>query len=86
MKIIHYSYRKRGKIEFWFYQWPNSPVVFTPIKEYYFIRVVKWSDLDPLVTRGDLGKMELIVNQYLGREQYYLQRKYFDKERFGLPK
>lgn len=86
MKIIHYSYKKRGKIEFWFEQWPNSPVVFTPIKEYYFIRVVKWNEHDPLVTRDDLGKMELIVNQYLGREEYYLQPKYFEQDRVKLPK
>ena len=86
MKIIHYSYKKRGRIEFWFDQWPNSPVVFTPIKDYCFIRVVKWNQLDPLVTRIDLGEMELMVNKYLGREQYYLQRKYFHNDQLKLPK
>ncbi|MCV9886404.1 hypothetical protein OIH86_12220 [Metabacillus halosaccharovorans] len=75
MKIIHHSYRRRGQIEFMFEEFPHSKVVFSPIKNYYFIRTVRWNREDPVVTRRDLEKMELEVNEFLGSIECYKQRK-----------
>lgn len=50
MNILQYSYKKRGKIEFVFEGWPHSKVTMAPIKGYYFVRFIKWSSLDPIVT------------------------------------
>ncbi len=78
MKIIHHSYRRRGQIEFIFEEFPNSKVVFSPIKDYYFIRTVRWNREDSVVTRRDLEKMELIVNEFLGSIDFYKQRKAYN--------
>ena len=75
MKIIHHSYKRRGQIEFMFEEFPHSKVVFSPIKNYYFIRTVRWNREDPVVTRRDLEKMELEVNEFLGSIEWYKQRK-----------
>lgn len=56
MNILQYSYKKRGKIEFVFEGWPHSKVTMVPIKGYYFVRFIKWSSQDPIVTRNDLEK------------------------------
>lgn len=50
MNILQYSYKKRGKIEFVFEGWPHSKVTMVPIKGYYFVRFIKWSSQDPIVT------------------------------------
>ncbi|PMC35350.1 hypothetical protein CJ195_19965 [Bacillus sp. UMB0899] len=75
MKIIHHSYKRRGQIEFLFEEFPHSNVVFSPIKNYYFIRTVRWNREDPVVTRRDLERMELVVNEFLECINFYKQRK-----------
>jgi len=75
MEIMKHSYRKRGTVEFIFNKFPQSKVVFYPIKNYYFIRTVKWHSEDPIVTRGDLEEMELLSNELLGTIEFYKQRK-----------
>lgn len=74
MEIISHSYRKRGGIEFVFAQFPNSKALLVPIKNYYFVRSVRWSSQDPAVTRKDLEIMEIAVNEFLGTIDFYRQR------------
>ncbi|CUB26203.1 hypothetical protein BN2127_JRS7_01143 [Bacillus subtilis] len=78
MNILQYSYKKRGKIEFVFEGWPHSKVTMAPIKGYYFVRFIKWSSLDPIVTRHDLEKMEWAANQFFGTAPFYRKRKAFE--------
>ncbi|APH05681.1 hypothetical protein [Bacillus weihaiensis] len=75
MKIVNHSYQKRGKIEFMFDEFPFSKVVLAPIKNYYFVRTVKWDPNDRVVKRADLEKMEQLVNEFLGCMEFYKQRK-----------
>ncbi|WP_080848519.1 hypothetical protein [Cytobacillus gottheilii] len=75
MKILNHSYRKRGGIEFSFAEFPNSKVLLVPIKNYYFVKSVRWSSKDVPVTRRDLEMMEIAVNDLLGTIDFYKQRK-----------
>lgn len=75
MDILKHSYRKKGQIEFWFDDFPQSPAVLTPIRHYYFVRYVKCSRHDPPVTRKDLEEMEVLANTMLGTLQNYRKRK-----------
>ncbi|WP_111292503.1 hypothetical protein [Bacillus safensis] len=75
MDILKHSYRKKGQIEFWFDDFPQSPAVLTPIRHYYFVRYVKWCRHDPPVTRKDLEEMEVLANTMLGTLQNYRKRK-----------
>ncbi|PCK20192.1 hypothetical protein CEY02_14405 [Bacillus pumilus] len=75
MEILQHSYRKKGQIEFVFDHFPHSPAILTPIRQYYFVRYVKWSQHDPLVTRKDLEEMEFLANTMLGTLQDYRKRK-----------
>ncbi|MCY8960450.1 hypothetical protein [Bacillus atrophaeus] len=75
MNILLYSYKKRGEIQFVFEGWPHSKVIMAPIKGYYFVRLIRWSGRDPIVTRHDLEKMEWAANQYLGTVPFYRKRK-----------
>lgn len=83
MNILQYSYKKRGKIEFVFEGWPHSKVTMVPIKGCYFVRFIKWSSQDPIVTRNDLEKMEWAVNQYFGTAPFYRKRKAFETPSSG---
>ncbi|MGF2819070.1 hypothetical protein ACQUF8_08735 [Bacillus subtilis] len=83
MNILQYSYKKRGEIEFVFEGWPHSKVTMVPIKGYYFVRFIKWSSQDPIVTRNDLEKMEWAVNQYFGTAPFYRKRKAFETPSSG---
>ncbi|MEC1662948.1 hypothetical protein [Bacillus halotolerans] len=78
MNILQYSYKKKGKIEFVFEDWPHSKVTMAPIKGYYFVRFIKWNSQDPIVTRNDLEKMEWAANQYVGTAPFYRKRKAFE--------
>ncbi|MCC2930510.1 hypothetical protein P9B58_19405 [Bacillus mojavensis] len=78
MNILQYSYKKKGKIEFVFEDWPHSKVTMAPIQGYYFVRCIKWSSQDPIVTRTDLEKMEWAANQYVGTAPFYRKRKAFE--------
>lgn len=80
MEILKHSYRKRGSMEFIYDMFPHSKVILYPIKNYYFIRTVKWNAKDPVVTRRDLETMEILSNEHLGTIDYYKMRKNFQKE------
>ncbi|TXC90435.1 hypothetical protein FS935_10855 [Metabacillus litoralis] len=75
MKIINHSYKRRGTIEFMFDDYPFSKVIFSPIKNYYFVRTVRWDPADSVVTRNDLEKMEILANEFLGCLDFYKDRK-----------
>ncbi|MFS0655618.1 hypothetical protein [Bacillus sp. 179-C3.3 HS] len=75
MEMIRHSYRKKGQIEFVFDKFPHTAAVLTPIRHYYFVRYVKWSQHDPPVTRQDLEEMEILANKMLGTIQDYRNRK-----------
>jgi hypothetical protein len=75
MKIVNYQYKKRGYLEFVFDQFPNSPVLLGLISNYYFVKHIKWSSLDPVVTRDNLEEMEILANREMGTTIGYLMRK-----------
>ncbi|MTH55660.1 hypothetical protein GKZ89_19890 [Bacillus mangrovi] len=77
MEIVDYSYKKRGNVEFVFSPFPHSRVLLSPIKNYFFVRYVKWDDRDPIVERADLEHMEWLVNKHFGLEAWYRRRKVF---------
>ncbi|PKG23525.1 hypothetical protein [Niallia nealsonii] len=80
MEIIKHSYKKRGTMEFIYNKFPQSKVILYPIKNYYFVRTVKWHPEDPVVTRADLEKMELLSNELLGTIEFYKQRKSYKED------
>lgn len=75
MEILNHSYKRKGSIEFMFDKFPLSKVVFFPIKQYYFIKFIKWDHHDPVVKTEDLEEMQLQVNKFLGCIDYYMERK-----------
>ncbi|NHM29424.1 hypothetical protein [Neobacillus terrae] len=75
MFLIKWSYTKRYNIKGIFDRFPNSPVIFRQIKDYYFIYKINWDLDDPPVGREDLEEMELLLNEELGTSSYYFQRK-----------
>jgi hypothetical protein len=77
MKLTNWSYTKRYNIKAQFDVFPNSVVIFRQIKDYYFVYTVKWSLSDPVVSKEDLGEMELLLNTELGTLESYYQRKIF---------
>ncbi|MFY4775432.1 hypothetical protein [Metabacillus sp. RGM 3146] len=77
MEIIDFSYKKRGRVEFVFSTFPHSKALLCPIKNYFFVRNVKWDERDPVVTKGDLEAMEWLANKHFGRESWYKKRKIF---------
>ncbi|QGQ46202.1 hypothetical protein [Metabacillus sediminilitoris] len=78
MEILSYSYKRKGIIEFMFDKFPLSKVVFYPIKQYYFIKFIKWDHRDPAVKTEDLEVMQLQVNEFLGCLDYYTKRKAYN--------
>jgi len=79
MKLTKWSYTKRYNIKALFDMYPNSLVLFRQIKNYYFVYSVQWSFKDPVVTKNALEEMELLLNQEIGTDKEYRQRKHFRK-------
>jgi hypothetical protein len=79
MKLTKWSYTKRYNIKALFDMYPNSLVIFRQIKNYYFVYTVQWSLKDPVVTKNALEEMELLLNQEIGTDKEYRQRKHFRK-------
>lgn len=75
VEIKSYSYRKKGSMEFIYDKFAHSRVILYPIKNYYFIKFVKWNSKDPYVTRQDLEEMEELANEEMGTLEFYMQRK-----------
>ena len=74
MQLVKWSYARHYNIKAVFDRFPNSPVVFRKIRDYYFIYTVHWTRADPPVQREDLEQMERLLNRELGTELYYLSR------------
>jgi hypothetical protein len=79
MKLTKWSYTNRYNIKALFDMYPNSLVIFRQIKNYYFVYTVQWSLKDPVVTKNALEEMELLLNQEIGTDKEYRQRKHFRK-------
>lgn len=75
MEMISYSYWKRNQIKAVFSRFPSSIVTFRMVGHYYFIYSIQWSEIDPMVIREDLKEMEWIMNEELGLQEYYDNRK-----------
>lgn len=75
MNLLDWSYGRRYQIKAVFSKFPNSTVIFRSFPSYYFIYTVRWSEDDPVVTREDLKKMELILNDMLGLVENYQNRR-----------
>ncbi|SFA91197.1 MULTISPECIES: hypothetical protein [unclassified Bacillus (in: firmicutes)] len=74
MKLKKWSYTKKYNIKAFFDFFPNSPVIFRQIKDYFFVYSVKWDMDDPVVTRAHLEEMERLLNTELGTYSFYQQR------------
>lgn len=75
MELVSWSYYWRNKVKALFDKYPNSPVTFRRVANYYFTHSVDWSAEDPIVSKSDLQQMELLLNRALGYETEYLNRK-----------
>ena len=75
MQLVKWSYMRRYNIKAIFDQYPNSPVIFRKIREYYFVYTIQWTPADEPVGRNELEQMERLLNRELGTEWQYLYRK-----------
>ncbi|TSB45242.1 hypothetical protein [Alkalicoccobacillus porphyridii] len=75
MRLISYSYQKKGGMKAIYDRFSASPAIFRKINGFYFIYYVKWSEGDPIVMRSDLTEMEILLNREMGTEELYLKRK-----------
>ncbi|CAG9620602.1 hypothetical protein [Sutcliffiella rhizosphaerae] len=75
MELLNISYLKKGQLLGFFDKFPSSKVLFSPIKNYYFVSYVYWDERDAVVTEEDLERMEMLMNTYLGKESFYRKRK-----------
>ncbi|MEK4564182.1 hypothetical protein MKX54_05800 [Alkalihalobacillus sp. FSL R5-0424] len=75
MKLISYSYQKRGKMKAIYDRFSESPVIFCKINGYYFVYYVRWSENDPIVTTQDLVDMEIELNLEMETIEAYRRRK-----------
>lgn len=81
MKLLDWSYTRHYNIKARFEPFIHSTVIFRQIKDYYFVYTVHWSDLDPVVERDHLEKMEIEMNHELGTERSYYQRLAYTENR-----
>ncbi|KUP09822.1 hypothetical protein Q73_00860 [Bacillus coahuilensis m2-6] len=75
MKLLNWKYTTRSQIKAYFSDYPHSLVIFRKIRRYYLVYEVKWSDVDPPVTKEALEKMEILLNKEFGYSTAYQQRK-----------
>ncbi|MBX9956859.1 hypothetical protein H7T43_18370 [Peribacillus simplex] len=75
MQLVKWSYMRRYNIRAIFDQFPNSPVVFRKIRDYYFVYTVHWKAADAPIGIKELEEMEQLLNRELGTELQYLYRK-----------
>ncbi|MES1039638.1 MULTISPECIES: hypothetical protein [Peribacillus] len=75
MQLVKWSYMRRYNIKAIFDQFPNSPVIFRKIREYYFVYTIHWTAADGPIGIKELEEMEQLLNRELGTELQYLYRK-----------
>ncbi|MFD6441589.1 hypothetical protein ACFWDG_17665 [Peribacillus sp. NPDC060186] len=75
MQFVKWAYMRRYNIKAIFDQFPNSPVIFRKIKDYYFIYTIQWTAADAPVGTKELEEMEQLLNRELGTELQYLYRR-----------
>ncbi|WP_347941549.1 hypothetical protein AAEY33_05680 [Peribacillus simplex] len=66
---------RRYNIRAIFDQFPNSPVIFRKIRDYYFVYTINWTVADAPIGIKELEEMEQLLNRELGTELQYLYRK-----------
>ncbi|ASS93699.1 hypothetical protein BS1321_06760 [Peribacillus simplex NBRC 15720 = DSM 1321] len=75
MQLVKWSYMRRYNIKAIFDQFPNSPVIFRKISDYYFVYTIHWTAADGPIGIKELEEMEQLLNRELGTELQYLYRK-----------
>ncbi|MFD4932256.1 hypothetical protein ACFWMS_25855 [Peribacillus butanolivorans] len=75
MQLVKWAYMRRYNIKAIFDQFPNSPVIFRKIKDYYFIYTIQWTAADAPVGTKELEETEQLLNRELGTELQYLYRR-----------
>lgn len=75
MQLVKWSYMRRDNIKAIYDQYPNSPVIFRKIRDYYFVYTIQWTPADDPVGKSELEQMEKLLNRELGTEYQYLYRR-----------
>ncbi|MGE7768539.1 hypothetical protein [Peribacillus sp. NPDC096540] len=75
MQLVKWNYMRHYNIKAIFDQFPNSPVIFRKIRDYYFIYTIQWTAADAPVGTKELEEMEKLLNRELGTELQYLYRR-----------
>ncbi|MCM2676804.1 hypothetical protein [Alkalicoccobacillus plakortidis] len=75
MRLLSYSYLKKGKMKAIYDRFSDSQVIFCKINGYYFVYYVRWSENDPIVVTQDLIEMEYLLNEEMDTLDIYLTRK-----------
>ena len=75
MRLLSYSYLKKGKMKAIYDRFSDSQVIFCKINGYYFVYYVRWSENDPIVVTQDLVEMEYLLNEEMDTLDIYLTRK-----------
>lgn len=75
MRLLSYSYLKKGKMKAIYDRFSDSLVIFCKINGYYFVYYVRWSENDPIVVTQDLVEMEYLLNEEMDTLDIYLNRK-----------
>jgi hypothetical protein len=75
MKLQQWSYMKRNHIKAQFDLFPQSVVVFCRIKQYFFVHNVIGHSEDHPVQDHDLELMEFLLNEEMGTDRAYMNRR-----------
>jgi len=59
----------------YFDKFPNSTIYFRKVRRYYVVYTLDWDKQDPVMTMEDREDMQLLLNQTLGLENAYQNRK-----------
>ncbi|SDJ66846.1 hypothetical protein [Salimicrobium halophilum] len=75
MEMIRWSFDRRKVVRAYFDKFPDSTFYFRRIRSYYFLYSSDWSHGDPVLDKEDQEKMQVLVNEALGRKNAYKNRK-----------
>lgn len=75
IELTRWSYSRRKMVRGYFDKFPHTTFYFRRIRRYYILYTLDWSSKDPLVEQSDREKMQCLVNEALGRENEYKERK-----------
>lgn len=75
IELVRWSYSRRKMVRGYFDKFPHSTFYFRRIRRYYILYSLDWQSEDPEVTGEDREQMQSLINEALGREHAYKQRK-----------